>query len=347
MTVRSTLSSKSFQTFFGIALAVFLLWLFFRGTDFQALQGHVREARLGYLALATAIVFGSHFLRAIRWRVLLAPLGRASLWNCFSTTIIGFMVNFLLPSGRLGEIARPYLLARKEGFSASSAFATVFLERVFDLITVILLIGFWLSFATLPATSEEVVRGLEVGGAVGFAGALGALGVLFLFARYPDGGKRLCGQVLSILPDRLERPLVAFAETFIAGLGVLVDPVRFLKAVVMSICVWSSIAASFYLGARALGVEFPYGDTFLIIGFLTIGVAAPTPGAVGGYHYMGALALTTLYSVEPSVAKAVALVNHALAYLPVALAGIVLFPQAGASIRQLKSLSTETKEHPE
>ena len=54
----------------------------------------------------------TYFIRAVRWRFLLAPVGRPALRACFVTTVIGFMVNFLAPTGRLGELARPYLLAR-------------------------------------------------------------------------------------------------------------------------------------------------------------------------------------------------------------------------------------------
>jgi len=285
----------------------------------------------------------THFWRAVRWKVLLTPIGRAGLWNCFAMTIIGFMVNFLVPPGRLGEIARPYLLARKEGFSASSAFATIFLERILDLVTVVLLIGVWLLVGELPSMSEEVMLGLKTGGMVGFLGAAVALGLMFVFARDPERAGRWFERIFRILPAKLEAKATRFAETFTAGLAVVVDAGSFLKAIVLSVCVWVSVAAAFYLGARALGVDYPFGDTFLVIGFLTLGVAAPTPGGVGGYHYMAALALTRLFGVEPSVASAVALVNHAIAYVPVTVVGIFLFPGAGGSFRQLRTISTESE----
>ena len=342
MSDRLKLSSATTQALLGAALAVVLLWLFFRGTDLGAIRQHLAEANPALLLAAVAMTLVTNLWRALRWKVLLAPLGRAGLWNCFAMTIIGFMVNFLVPPGRLGEIARPYLLARKEGFSASSAFATIFLERLLDLVTVVLLIGSWLLVAELPSSSREMMLGLKTGGLVGFAGAVSALGVMFVFARDRSRAKRLFGRIFRILPAKLEAKATRFAETFTAGLAVLVDAASLVKAIVLSICVWFSIAAGFYFGARALGVDYPFGDTFLIIGFLTIGVAVPTPGGVGGYHYMAALALTKLLGVEPSQAGAVALVNHAIAYLPVTVIGIFLFPGSGGSFRQLKTISSET-----
>jgi uncharacterized membrane protein YbhN (UPF0104 family) len=108
------------------------------------------------------------------------------------------------------------------------------------------------------------------------------------------------------------------------------------KASVMSVFLWLAICFSFWLAARAFGVEFAFGDTFLVIGFLTVGVAVPTPGAIGGYHYMCSLALTTLFGVTPSLAAAVALVAHAISFLPVTILGILLFVKAGLRFSQFK-----------
>ena len=112
------------QTAAGVSLAVVLLALFFRGTDVEAIRGSLLGARPAWIGLAVALMLFTYALRALRWQILLAPIGTAGWWNCFVATVIGFSVNFLVPPGRLGEIARPYVLARKEGFSASSALRT-------------------------------------------------------------------------------------------------------------------------------------------------------------------------------------------------------------------------------
>ncbi len=342
MSNRPKLSSATLQVVLGVVFAVGLLWLFFRGTDLGAIRQSLARANPSLIAAAIAMTLVTHLWRALRWQVLLSPLGHAGLWNCFSTTIIGFTVNFLVPPGRFGEIVRPYLLARKEGFPASGAFATIIIERVLDLVTVVLLIGAWLLVAQLPSSSAEVMLGLKTGGFIGFVGAVGALAVMFLLARDRSRAKRWFERIFRILPAKLEAKATRFAETFTEGLAVLVDAASFLKAIMLSICVWVSIAVAFWIGALALGVDYPFGDTFFVIGFLTIGVAVPTPGAVGGYHYMAALALTQLLGVDPSVASAVALVNHAIAYLPVTAIGIFLFLSSGGSFRQLKTISSET-----
>jgi hypothetical protein len=109
-------------------------------------------------------------------------------------------------------------------------------------------------------------------------------------------------------------------------------------AVLLSVVLWLNIALALWSGARAFGLEFPFGATFLLVGFLTVGVAVPTPGAVGGYHMMYALALTLLFGADEDVAKAAALVNHAIAFFPVTLAGLLLLGWAGVSLRQLRRM---------
>jgi glycosyltransferase 2 family protein len=171
---------------------------------------------------------------------------------------------------------------------------------------------------------------------VGLAAAIVALGTLFFFARFPEAFLRMSKRILRILPERFQSRALGLLETFGIGLRVLVDPRGIIISAVLSIVLWMNIAFAFWLGARAFDVVFGYGDTFLVIGFLSLGVMVPTPGAIGGYHVMCALALSTLFGTEASLARAVAIANHAISFIPVTLLGIVLFAKAGLSFRQFK-----------
>ena len=224
MSIRSKLKSRSVRTGSLLLLAAGLLWLFFRGSDLSAIRLSLAGANLWILGSALGAVLVTYLLRAARWQLLLAPLGKAGLWNCFTTTVIGFMLNFL--AARLGEIARPYLLARREGFSASSAFATILLERVLDLVTVVLLIGFWLLASPPEVVSGSALRRLELGGALGLAASVIALGILFVLARCPEQVLPWIKKLFRILPAKLEMAASGFAETFADGLAVLVDGER-------------------------------------------------------------------------------------------------------------------------
>jgi len=333
--VKATLGSRKVHTVAILAATFALLWLFFRGANLGEIRESLLSAKPAAIFWSLVATMATYPIRAIRWQGLLLPLGRAGLANCFTATVIGFMVNFLAP-GRLGEIARPYLLARREGFSASGAFATILLERMFDLVTVVLFVAFWLLAGPKRARSEEIVSSLEIGGVLGLGFAVVALASMFLFARYPEPSMAVARWFLRVLPRRLAARVASFLETFRGGLGVLVHGSGLVKASLLSILLWAAICLSFWLAARALAVDFGFGDTFLVIGFLTVGVAVPTPGGIGGYHYMCSLALTTLFGISPSPAAAVALVAHAISFLPVTVLGILLFVKAGLTVSEFK-----------
>ena len=318
-----------------LVVTLLLLWLFLRGVDVRDIQKSLVSARPAPLFWALVATMATYFVRAVRWQGLLIPLGRARLSNCFNATVIGFMVNFLAPA-RLGEIARPFLLARQEGFSASGAFATILLERILDLVTVVFFVAFWLLAGPKQSGNEEVLSSLRLGGFLGLLLAALLLGSMFFVARYPARAMPIAHWFFRALPRRLETRAVTFLESFRAGLGVVVQGWGFLKAIAASVVLWLGICLSFWFSVRALGVQLGFGDTFLVIGFLTVGVAVPTPGAIGGYHYMCSLALTTLFNVAPGLAAAAALLAHAIAFVPVTILGIFLFVKAGLTVAELK-----------
>ena len=83
------------------------------------------------------LTLSGYLFRVERWRHLLAPIGHTRFKNAFRATVMGFAANALMP-GRVGEVLRPYVLARREQLSATAAFATVVIERLLDLLLVFL-----------------------------------------------------------------------------------------------------------------------------------------------------------------------------------------------------------------
>src|SRR5215208_2146873 len=104
-------------------LTIALLVFFFRKADPAAVWAETRRADRLLLAYAVVVTGLTYAVRAWRWQSLLAPIGRTHYRNAFETTVIGFGASSLLP-GRVGEVLRPYLLARRERLNATSAFAT-------------------------------------------------------------------------------------------------------------------------------------------------------------------------------------------------------------------------------
>jgi uncharacterized protein (TIRG00374 family) len=144
------------------------------------------------------------------------------------------------------------------------------------------------------------------------------------------------------LPAKLADPLFRFIKSFGAGLGVLEDRRNLARGGLLSFVLWINITFALWVAIHAFQVDISFGATFLVIGFLTVGVAVPTPGAVGGYHVMCSLALTLMFGVDENTAKAIALASHAIAFIPVSALGMVYFIRDGMSLRDIRSIRTAT-----
>ena len=135
-------------------LTLGLLGVFLRSVNVAEVWGETRRANPWLLLLAVGVTGVTYAVRALRWQYLLAPIGPTHFSTAFRTTVIGFAATFLLPA-RAGEVIRPYLLARREGLNATAAFATIILERLLDLITVLLLFAWFVLTAAPDAVTGD------------------------------------------------------------------------------------------------------------------------------------------------------------------------------------------------
>jgi glycosyltransferase 2 family protein len=330
----------------GGVLAIALLAVFFRGLDWPGVVRAIRSADPACLAGVVAMAVLTYLLRAWRWGYLLAPLARVPLLRLFSITNVGFATGLVIP--RAGEVVRPYLVARHHGLKTSAAFASIILERLFDLITVLALFAAYLYVLPLPAALKEPPGGtLQTAGALAGAGALGALGLLLFLTYRREPALALADRVFSWLPARLGGPLGRALHSFTLGLEVLrASPAHLLAIGLQSLLVWFAIALGIHLNNRAFGVDLPFHSTFFMLGFLTVGVAVPTPGMVGGFHATYKIALLHFaFASDPaaaaSIAAAAALCCHALTNLPVLVLGLVFLGREGLSWGGVSRLAEE------
>jgi glycosyltransferase 2 family protein len=328
-----------------LLLTVGLLAYFLRNADMAGVWTETRRARGGLLVLAVGASALTYVMRAFRWQYLLAPIGHARFSTAFETTTIGFAASFLLPA-RAGEVLRPYLLARRERLSATACFATIILERLLDLVTVLLLFGLFVllvdpaSIAGDPALYGRV----KVGGLTAGAASLAGLVVFFALAGHPERLGRAALKVERVLPARLAQAVARFVETFAQGLAVMRQPRRLLVSLLLSFPLWMSIAAGIWLTSRAFHMTFAYIGSFLVMMLLVVGVAVPTPGAIGGFHTMYQLAVTTFFGVPTDRAVGAAIVLHAVSFVPVTLLGVLFMAREGLSLTRMREMAAEKTE---
>jgi uncharacterized protein (TIRG00374 family) len=298
------------------ALTIALLWGFVQGADWSRVWEFIQAADRVWIAAAIAMTLLGYVLRAWRWQVLLKPLGRVRFRHAFRTTVIGFTVTNLLP-GRMGEVVRPYLLARAEGLEFSSAFGTIIIERTFlDLASILSLFACFLLTTTMDVPVYLKVVGVGAG-----VTAVAVLGLLVLCAGHPERLGRWAGRLAAVLPGRAAEAVTKFVRALAEGLAVMRRPGPLVAAVGLSILLWLSIAMGIWLTSKAFDLTLARLDSFLVVSYVATGVSIPTPGGLGGFEW-GYREAARLLSVGPDKATAVAVVLHAVSFLPVTLLGL-------------------------
>jgi len=164
--------------------------------------------------------------------------------------------------------------------------------------------------------------------------------VLLLLHGHAEVVVRLVRRVLSPLPERWVDAIAGAVATFAEGLAVLkASPARLLFIFGQSILVWLSIDLGIWWSNLAFGLDLPFHTSFLMVAFLTVGVAVPTPGAVGGFHEFYLLALTQAFAVDKHTAAAAGIACHALTNLPVLVLGLALLGREGLTMGKVADLA--------
>jgi uncharacterized protein (TIRG00374 family) len=325
-----------------LAVAAALVVLFLRNVDLRHVAGEIARAQMRWLAVSLLTAILSLVIRALRWQYLLEPLGRVSFANAFRATAVGFAASSILPA-RAGEVIRPYFLARHENMSATGAFATIILERVLDVLTVlVLLASFVFMFDRgVGAANPTAFAAMKWGGATALGGALAALLVMFVLAGDPGRIGRWMTGLERAVPSTLAGLIGRVAEKFSRGLGAVRRPGRLLVALLWSFPLWLTIAAGLWTVSLAFHIDVPFTGSFLLVAILVIGVAVPTPGAIGGFHEAYRLGVTTFFGATNSAAVGAAIVAHLFSVGPALLFGLFFAAQVGLNLSGMRRLAEE------
>jgi len=333
---------SSIRAIIVLFLAVALLVLFLYNVDLRGVALQVVHAKLEWLALSLFTMLVNLAIRSWRWQYLLEPLGRPSFASSFRATAVGFAASTVLPA-RAGEVIRPYFLSRQENVSATGAFATIILERVLDMVTVLVLLAAYVVFLapSTTAANHTAFEAVKWAGLTAGAGAVGLLVVLFVLAGNPSRLAESLTRLEAFLPSRLAGMLARVAEKFATGLGAIRKPGRLLVALVLSFPLWLSIGAGIWAVAVAFHLAMPFAGSFLVMALLVVGVAVPTPGAVGGFHAAFRFAATTFFAAPDDAAVGAAIVLHLFSVGPTLLLGLLFAAHEGLNLSGMRTLANQ------
>jgi uncharacterized protein (TIRG00374 family) len=327
---------KAWKILLFTALSAFFVWLFLRRIDFGEIRSAWSSIPLHTPLLFLLLSLPQYAMRALRWGLLLRPFKKhvpfRSLWN-FS--LIGFMISYLLP-GRLGEVARPVMLAEKEGLPKSQAIATIVNERLFDLLTVLVMLALYL--AAGAGSPSPVLHQLR-------AAAILLLPLVFLvfflvvLANHPrifPWTEKLVRGASRLLPGRWRKPVVTFALHFVRALRLDLGWKGIAAVAGCSLLHWGIIAFSYWVLMQGFSaIHLSMVDTIPFMAVIFVSAAVPTPGMAGSLDLASKYALTGLFSVAAGPAVAFTLLFHFLLLLAPIAMGLVALWSEGLSFKIL------------
>ncbi len=324
----------------GFVLSAALLVWTMREVSFAQVWDVLRQSSLPMFvvsALVATIIFP---LRALRWRVILEPVaGDLSFGALWRSTAIGMMVNNVVPA-RAGELARAYALTREDGrVSFAAAFASLAVDRIFDAVTVVLLLVGAMFVSAFPEGTTISGQPINRVAIVSAVIAVGALAALVGMALFPSLVVRLWIGVMGRIAPRFVERGRHLLESFMSGLGALRSPTRFAKVLGWALVMWLCNGLAFWLGFLAVGIHAPFSAAIFLMGVIAIGVALPSSPGFFGVFEAAALAGLTLYRVPGDLAVSWALGFHLLSFLPITLIGLYYFGRLGLKFRELGEAS--------
>jgi len=324
---------------YGVSLALMVALLRWAFADVALGDVIVRLTDLswGWVAALVLVTLCTLALRGWRWRVLMRPFAPSvTLWDTCLALAICYAANIAVP--RSGEVLRAVSLRWTRGVSLSSVLATVVVERILDIIWLVVFLG--VALLLLRGRLSAMVPGLGAVALVALAACVVLLLVLGLLSWYRDRALARLEPLLLRLPARLAARVRQLLATFISGLQALHDPASYAQIAVSSVLLEFGYVGIIWAGFASFGFPAQYGldpgAALVIMVLSSLGVMLPTPGAAGSYHAFFSKPLVLLYAVTGSDALACATAVHALATLTYLAIGLPAFlvQRRGARARQ-------------
>ena len=325
------LKSRAFRIAVSVVISLVFLGFAVSGVDWGEALAAMGRAQYVYVIPMTAGAVWQLYIRAQRWRILLRPVGSPQMKTLVAATNIGFMANMVLPL-RAGEVIRPVLVSRQEKQPLGGILATIVLERVFDIFTILALFG--ITTALLPVDESITQAGYVL---LAVASLIAGAAV---FIRWQEAtALSLLRWGLQPLPANLSEPIEKFFAGFVQALHVLESPSEMLRIVAWSFFLWLVLSAVFGCAILAFHLPIPPLGWIAVTVIVAIAVSAPSaPGFIGAFQ-LGCWVGMQMFGVAKSDAFACSIVLHVTQFVGVVGAGLYSLARQGMSLRQVEEVA--------
>lgn len=323
--------NRTVRTLIGIAISAIALYL---AMPPRSEWGNVSAAfaRVSYAYLLPIALISAYSIvvRCQRWRLLLRPVGDVAFLPLVSATSVGFLCNMVLPL-RVGEVVRPVLLANRTNVPVSSVLASVVLERLLDMLTILVFLGLVMCLVPVSNTIRQ-------SGIVFVVFAVFAVGTIVALQRRHPLALGLVRWILARMPPALRDRAETALESFIGGLQGIGDGSVLLRILGYSVFLWMVIASVFGIGFLACDLDVPLVSGALALVTVVAGaVSAPSaPGFIGTFQ-AGCMLALSLFGVSRADAIPYAFVVWGAQWLTQVVLGVVFLLRENISFGDVRA----------
>jgi len=321
--------SRYIKLIFGICISIAGLYYAFRGIDFVQLWKIINQLDLFYGTLSLIILLTSNIVRALRWQILAYPIDKISIKPAFSSIMIGYFGNSILPF-RMGEFLRAYVLAEKTSLNVSTAFGTIVTERILDFVGLSLLILLTILVYPVDWINQQIIIGVVVLSLTAFVFVFyfKEINEIFLF----DLKK------IRLLQKSTVLKIIEILERLINGAVAIRSTNKVMLIFLYTVLIWLMYCFSTYFALLSTGISIKWYEVCVLMISTTLAISIPAaPAYVGTYHATVVYVLTTFFLINQLDAQASAIIIHGLGTIPFIIIGALYFINSSVSIKEIKS----------
>ena len=312
----------------GVLISVIGLYYAFRQINFWELWIIIKNVNFILVILAIVILLLSNIIRAWRWQILVKPIKDVSFEPAFSSIMIGYFGNSVLPF-RMGEFLRAFVVADKTSLTASTAFGTIVIERILDFIGLSIVILLIMTVYPLASVGGSIIIGV-----IGLS--LTAFIFIFLFGGFKSS-LLVKIEKSSLLRIGLLHKILLFIKNFLDGATTIRATNKLGIILLYTLIIWIMYYCSTYLATIAIGIELEWFGFGVLLISTTLAISIPAaPGYVGTYHAAAVYILTNLFDVGRSNAQAAAIILHAVGTIPIVIIGAGYFLNSSVNFKDIK-----------
>ena len=335
------------QLIFGLVIALIALYYTLRNVSFSEVISSFKEMDYIYILPAIVIILLSYVFRAYRWQALLESSLKVNVGGLYSPMMVGFMGNFL--PARAAEILRPYLLSKKYDITFTAAFASIVMERLFDMI-ILLLIFIWVFWFEADAFSSNIeFSGFSVQemaikfGQICVLAVIALMVFIYLLLNHKKKVMKIVGWFLGFMNEKWADKIKHLLDEFTMVCEVVKNFGTLAKISVYSALVWVANIFWIYPLYFAFDLQYKTIPSLLILGVMVAILISilPTPGFLGSYNAGIVIALHEIIGESEIKSVSLGMVGWALFSGAILAGGLYFIFHEHMSLKDLASVKRE------